>query len=165
MLILCTPGLHLLCQIVDLDFDISRLVTKIPTTWEGIQAARQLKQSGIKSLATALFSMEQATGDPCGRSRLYIDFTVCAWAQNRDLQGVSERYRPVLGVSLILCQIQEQQPNTWCLCTSTTVLLPELSAHMGKSLCNTKHRWADYARRGQCIDYSTNVSEETRSYR
>jgi transaldolase len=54
-----TPGLHLLCQIVDPDFDSSRLVTKIPTTWEGVQAARQLKPSGIKTLATTLFSMEQ----------------------------------------------------------------------------------------------------------
>ncbi|KZN90777.1 Transaldolase [Penicillium chrysogenum] len=51
---------HLICQIVDPDFDTSRLVTKIPTTWEGMQAARQLKQSGIKTLATTLFSMEQA---------------------------------------------------------------------------------------------------------
>ncbi|OQE28197.1 hypothetical protein PENFLA_c005G02849 [Penicillium flavigenum] len=52
--------LHLICQIIDPDFDTSRLVTKIPTTWEGMQAARQLKQSGIKTLATTLFSMEQA---------------------------------------------------------------------------------------------------------
>jgi transaldolase len=55
-----TPGSRLICQIVDPHFDTSRLVTKIPTTWEGMQAARQLKQSGIKTLATTLFSMEQA---------------------------------------------------------------------------------------------------------
>ncbi|EKV19677.1 Transaldolase [Penicillium digitatum PHI26] len=53
-------GLHRICHIVDPDFDTSRLVTKVPATWEGMQAARQLKQSGIKSLATTLFSMEQA---------------------------------------------------------------------------------------------------------
>ncbi|KXG52576.1 Aldolase-type TIM barrel [Penicillium griseofulvum] len=52
--------LHLICQIIDPNFDTSRLVTKLPATWEGMQAARQLKQSGIKTLATTLFSMEQA---------------------------------------------------------------------------------------------------------
>ncbi|CRL18710.1 Transaldolase [Penicillium camemberti] len=52
--------LHHICQIVDPDFDTSRLVTKVPTTWEGMQASRQLKRSGIKTLATTLFSMEQA---------------------------------------------------------------------------------------------------------
>ncbi|KAJ5474550.1 Aldolase-type TIM barrel [Penicillium sp. IBT 31633x] len=51
---------HQICRIVDPNFDISRLVTKIPATWEGMQAARQLKQSGIKTLATTLFSLEQA---------------------------------------------------------------------------------------------------------
>lgn len=57
---LYSAGLHHICQIVDPDFDTSRLVTKVPTTWEGMQASRQLKRSGIKTLATTLFSMEQA---------------------------------------------------------------------------------------------------------
>ncbi|CAI7565104.1 unnamed protein product [Penicillium glandicola] len=51
---------HHLCQIIDPYFDTSRLVTKVPATWEGMQAARQLKRSGIKTLATTVFSMEQA---------------------------------------------------------------------------------------------------------
>lgn len=57
---LYAEGLHHICQIVDPDFDTSRLVTKIPATWEGMQAARQLKRIGIKTLATTLFSIEQA---------------------------------------------------------------------------------------------------------
>ncbi|OQD95135.1 hypothetical protein PENSOL_c022G10295 [Penicillium solitum] len=52
--------LHHICQIVDPDFDTSRLVTKVPATWEGMQASRQLKRNGIKTLATTVFSMEQA---------------------------------------------------------------------------------------------------------
>ncbi|KAJ5963608.1 Aldolase-type TIM barrel [Penicillium vulpinum] len=51
---------HLICQIIDPGFDKSRLVTKVPATWEGMKAAHQLKRSGIKTLATTLFSMEQA---------------------------------------------------------------------------------------------------------
>ncbi|KGO68532.1 Aldolase-type TIM barrel [Penicillium italicum] len=52
--------LHHICQIVDPDFDTSRLITKVPATWEGMQAARQLKRIGIKTLATTLFSIEQS---------------------------------------------------------------------------------------------------------
>ncbi|KAJ5870640.1 Aldolase-type TIM barrel [Penicillium solitum] len=52
--------LHHICQIVDPDFDTSRLVTKVPATWEGMQASRQLKRNGIKTLATTVFSMKQA---------------------------------------------------------------------------------------------------------
>ncbi|OQE36060.1 hypothetical protein PENCOP_c012G03524 [Penicillium coprophilum] len=51
---------HLICQIIDPNFDTNRLVTKVPATWEGLQAARQLKRSGMKTLATTLFSIEQA---------------------------------------------------------------------------------------------------------
>ena len=58
--IFTVAGFHRICQIIDPKFDASRLVTKVPATWEGMQAARQLKRSGIKTLATTLFSMEQA---------------------------------------------------------------------------------------------------------
>lgn len=57
---LYVAGLHHICKIVDPDFDTSHLVTKVPATWEGMQASRQLKRSGIKTLATTIFSMEQA---------------------------------------------------------------------------------------------------------
>ena len=38
----------------------SRLVIKVASTWEGLQACRQAKDLGIHTLATALFTMEQA---------------------------------------------------------------------------------------------------------
>ena len=41
-------------------FDSSRVCIKIPSTWEGIQACRTLQQDGIHTLATTLFSIEQA---------------------------------------------------------------------------------------------------------
>lgn len=37
----------------------SKLVMKIAGTWEGLQAARKLKEEGIKSLATTVFAKEQ----------------------------------------------------------------------------------------------------------
>ncbi|KAL9055627.1 MAG: hypothetical protein Q9162_003437 [Coniocarpon cinnabarinum] len=40
--------------------DTSRIMIKVPSTWEGLQACRQLKAKGIKTLATTLFSLEQA---------------------------------------------------------------------------------------------------------
>jgi transaldolase len=41
-------------------FDLSRLVMKVPATWEGLQACRQLRQEGIKTLATIVFGLEQS---------------------------------------------------------------------------------------------------------
>lgn len=38
----------------------SRIVIKIPSTWEGLAACRHLEAQGIKTLATTLFTMEQA---------------------------------------------------------------------------------------------------------
>lgn len=37
-----------------------RVCIKIPSTWEGLQACRTLEQEGISTLATTLFSIEQA---------------------------------------------------------------------------------------------------------
>ena len=46
----------------DLDphFDVSRVCIKIPSTWEGLQACKVLEAKGIKTLATTLFTIEQA---------------------------------------------------------------------------------------------------------
>ncbi|KAL2174831.1 uncharacterized protein P884DRAFT_279767 [Thermothelomyces heterothallicus CBS 202.75] len=41
------------------DFDTSRVCIKIPSTWEGLQACRELEKKGIATLATILFSLEQ----------------------------------------------------------------------------------------------------------
>ena len=35
-------------------------VCKIPSTWKGLQACRMLESSGIRTLATTLFTLEQA---------------------------------------------------------------------------------------------------------
>ncbi|RDA86162.1 hypothetical protein CP532_3030 [Ophiocordyceps camponoti-leonardi (nom. inval.)] len=50
---------HRLCQAIEPSFDLSRLVMKVSSTWEGLQACRKLKEDGIKTLATTLFTMEQ----------------------------------------------------------------------------------------------------------
>ncbi|KAI4116834.1 MAG: hypothetical protein LQ345_002804 [Seirophora villosa] len=49
-----------LCQFLEPNFDLSRIIIKVPSTWEGMQACRKLKSLGIKTLATTLFSLEQA---------------------------------------------------------------------------------------------------------
>ncbi|KAK3305635.1 uncharacterized protein B0T15DRAFT_397241 [Chaetomium strumarium] len=41
------------------DFDTSRVCIKIPSTWEGLQACRELQRKGIATLATIMFSLEQ----------------------------------------------------------------------------------------------------------
>ncbi|KAJ5383144.1 Aldolase-type TIM barrel [Penicillium concentricum] len=52
--------LHKICNLLDPTFDTNRLVMKVVATWEGLQACRELKLCGIKTLATAVFTMEQA---------------------------------------------------------------------------------------------------------
>ncbi|KAK4159440.1 hypothetical protein QBC43DRAFT_222016 [Cladorrhinum sp. PSN259] len=42
------------------DFDPQRICIKVPCTWEGLQACRQLAISGITTLATIVFCLEQA---------------------------------------------------------------------------------------------------------
>ncbi|KAG9630689.1 transaldolase, partial [Aureobasidium melanogenum] len=42
------------------EFPSNRICIKIPSTWEGIAACKVLEQQGIVTLATTLFSMEQA---------------------------------------------------------------------------------------------------------
>ncbi|CAJ2499632.1 Uu.00g024850.m01.CDS01 [Anthostomella pinea] len=41
-------------------YDCRRVCIKIPATWEGMQACRELEQQGIATLATTMFCMEQA---------------------------------------------------------------------------------------------------------
>ncbi|KAL8990412.1 MAG: hypothetical protein Q9177_000922 [Variospora cf. flavescens] len=52
--------LYRLCQFLEPNFDLSRIIIKVPSTWEGLQACRKLKSLGVKTLATTLFSLEQA---------------------------------------------------------------------------------------------------------
>ncbi|KAH8432834.1 uncharacterized protein LDX57_010463 [Aspergillus melleus] len=53
-------GFHELFALLDANFDRTRLVMKVPATWEGLQACRELRDHGIKTLGTTLFTMEQA---------------------------------------------------------------------------------------------------------
>ncbi|KAI1499007.1 transaldolase [Biscogniauxia marginata] len=41
-------------------YDSKRVCIKIPSTWEGLQACRELEKQGISTLATTMFCMEQA---------------------------------------------------------------------------------------------------------
>lgn len=50
----------MISQILDPTFDTSRIVMKVPATWEGLQGCRELATVGIKTLATTLFTMAQA---------------------------------------------------------------------------------------------------------
>ena len=53
-------GMTCLAQRIDPAFDTARLCFAIPSTWEGLLACRSLEASGIRTLATAVFSIEQA---------------------------------------------------------------------------------------------------------
>ncbi|MCJ1281404.1 hypothetical protein MMC26_000723 [Xylographa opegraphella] len=52
--------IYSLCRRIEPNFDVSRLCIKVASTWEGLQACRKLKLLGIKTLATTLFTIEQA---------------------------------------------------------------------------------------------------------
>jgi transaldolase len=41
-------------------YDTKRVCIKIPATWEGLQACRELEKRGVATLATTMFSMVQA---------------------------------------------------------------------------------------------------------
>ena len=52
--------LYHLCRRLQPECDLSRVVIKVPATWEGLQACRTLKAENVKTLATTTFSFEQA---------------------------------------------------------------------------------------------------------
>lgn len=54
----------------DLGVDTSRVLIKIASTWEGIQAARELEQEGIHCNLTLLFSFPQAVA--CAEAGVYL---------------------------------------------------------------------------------------------
>ena len=54
------PGIKAILQDLDPDFDCSRLVIKVVSTWEGLLACRELESLRIKTIATTLFTFEQA---------------------------------------------------------------------------------------------------------
>lgn len=42
------------------EYDTKRICIKIPATWEGLQACRELEKRGIATLATTMFCTAQA---------------------------------------------------------------------------------------------------------
>jgi transaldolase len=56
--LLTSPGLISHVQQL-LSIETSRICIKIPATWEGLQACRELEKKGITTLATIVFSLEQ----------------------------------------------------------------------------------------------------------
>ena len=53
-------GIVAIFKELDPTYDSKRVCIKIPATWEGIQACRELEGRGIATLATTMFCMEQA---------------------------------------------------------------------------------------------------------
>jgi len=53
-------GIVYIFKHLDSDFNSKRVCIKIPSSWEGLQACRILQSSGITTLATTLFTIEQA---------------------------------------------------------------------------------------------------------
>ncbi|KAL4902162.1 hypothetical protein BDW74DRAFT_181010 [Aspergillus multicolor] len=51
---------YTLFGLLDPSFPTSRIVIKVPATWQGLQACRDLTKEGVKTLGTTLFCMEQA---------------------------------------------------------------------------------------------------------
>lgn len=52
-------GYHRIFSHIQPNFDSSRVVMKVPGTYEGLRACRELKAQGIKTLSTTVFTMEQ----------------------------------------------------------------------------------------------------------
>lgn len=54
-------GIVALFGYLDASFPTSRVCIKIPSTWAGLQACRALESTNTTTLATTLFTMEQAS--------------------------------------------------------------------------------------------------------
>ncbi|KAI0437715.1 transaldolase [Xylaria telfairii] len=103
---------------LDPNFDVMKLCIKVPATWEGIQACKELEAQGITSLATAVRSMQQAmlisrigctyTGCYVNELRVHFDesyvdkdkaFHICDLAQR--FRQKHEQRTQVIAASLI----------------------------------------------------------------
>ncbi len=65
-----TRAKHLIALYEKAGIDRSRVLIKIAATWEGIQAARQLEQEGIKCNMTLIFSLIQAVA--CAEAKVQL---------------------------------------------------------------------------------------------
>ncbi|KAJ5608180.1 Aldolase-type TIM barrel [Penicillium hordei] len=115
--------LHHICKIVDPYFDTSHLVTKVPATWEGMQASRQLKQSGIKTLATTVFSMEQVI--LAGEAGCISISPFVHELKTETYKGYKDK-NPILGVCVQAQQFYQQNSLPTRLKVCVTMNLDEL---------------------------------------
>jgi transaldolase len=61
---------HLIALYKDAGVDVSRILIKVASTWEGIQAARELQKEGINCNLTLLFSFAQAQA--CAEAGVFL---------------------------------------------------------------------------------------------
>lgn len=54
------PGIVSIFKHLAPSYDTKRVCIKVPATWEGLQACRELEKRGLACLATTMFCMEQA---------------------------------------------------------------------------------------------------------
>ena len=73
-----------------------RVLIKLATTWEGIQAARVLQKEGINCNMTLLFSMAQAVGAAEAGAKLISPFVgrILDWYKKANKKGIRPRRRP-----------------------------------------------------------------------
>lgn len=72
----------------DAGFDRERILIKIASTWEGIQAARQLESEGIRCNLTLLFSMSQAVACADAKVKLISPFVGRIYDWHKKQQGI-----------------------------------------------------------------------------
>jgi len=88
-------GRHLIALYEKAGINRERILIKIASTWEGIQAARVLEQEGIRCNLTLLFSLPQAVACADARVRLISPFVgrIYDWykaAMKRDYTGAED---------------------------------------------------------------------------
>lgn len=88
-------GRHLISLYEQQGINRSRVLIKIASTWEGIQAARELEQEGIHCNLTLLFSLAQAVACADARVQLISPFVgrIYDWyksAMKRDYAGAED---------------------------------------------------------------------------
>ena len=92
-----------------------RILIKIASTWEGIQAAKELEKEGIHCNLTLLFSMAQAIGCADAKVTLISPFVgrIYDWYKTNTKQDVSGMNDPgVVSVSQIYTYYKQHGINT-----------------------------------------------------
>ncbi|KAI0144439.1 transaldolase [Xylariaceae sp. FL1272] len=92
---------------LDPSYDTNRVCIKIPATWEGMQACRELEKQGIATLATTMFCLEQAAlaahvnctyiAPYVNELRVHFDETYIDEHKAFDFCGSAQRYYKHIG--------------------------------------------------------------------